>query len=246
MFEVGELVKRRAFIAYILAPALSAIVLALIGFGGRDRRISGPLEKIPLPSPRYDSSLSIEYALKVRRSIREYENKPLTLDQVAQLAWAAQGITDKRYGFRTAPSAGATYPLEIYIVVKENGVAGLSEGVYHYLPREHELEVVKRGDYSRELMSACLDQEWVREAAINIVITAIYERTTDRYGERGKIRYVHMEVGHVGQNIYLQCVSLGLGCVVIGAFYDEEVKKILGVNEEPLYVIPVGVKKGGW
>ncbi len=165
---------------------------------------------------------------------------------MAQLAWAAQGITDKRYGFRTAPSAGATYPLEIYIVVKENGVAGLSEGVYHYLPREHELEVVKRGDYSRELMSACLDQEWVREAAINIVITAIYERTTDRYGERGKIRYVHMEVGHVGQNIYLQCVSLGLGCVVIGAFYDEEVKKILGVNEEPLYVIPVGVKKGGW
>ncbi|MEM4191523.1 MAG: SagB/ThcOx family dehydrogenase, partial [Nitrososphaerota archaeon] len=117
---------------------------------------------------------------------------------------------------------------------------------YHYLPREHELEVVKRGDYSRELMSACLDQEWVREAAINIVITAIYERTTDRYGERGKIRYVHMEVGHVGQNIYLQCVSLGLGCVVIGAFYNEEVKKILGVNEEPLYVIPVGVKKGGW
>ncbi|GBC70646.1 hypothetical protein HRbin02_00414 [Candidatus Calditenuaceae archaeon HR02] len=238
--------KRRAFLAYILVPALSVLVLALIGYGGRDRRISRPLEKISLPPPRYNSSVSIEYALKVRRSIREYENKPLTLEQVAQLAWAAQGITDERYGFRTAPSAGATYPLEIYIICKKNGVEGLSEGVYHYLPREHALELVKRGDYSRELMSACLDQEWVRDAAVNIVITANYERTTYRYGERGRIRYVHMEVGHVGQNVYLQCVSLGLGCVVIGAFYDEEIKRILGVDEEPLYVIPVGVKKGGW
>ncbi|MEM2215613.1 MAG: SagB/ThcOx family dehydrogenase [Candidatus Bathyarchaeia archaeon] len=237
--------NRRMLLAYILAPAFSAIGLALIGYGGRGR-ISRVFEKVPLPPPRYDGNVSIEYALKVRRSIREYEDKPLKLEHVSQLAWAGQGITDKRYGFRTAPSAGATYPLEIYIVVKKNGVEGLSEGIYHYLPREHMLELVKKGDYSRELMDACLDQEWVGEAAINIVVTAIYERTTYRYGDRGRIRYVHMEVGHVGQNIYLQCVSLGLGCVVIGAFYDEKVKKILEVDEEPLYVIPVGVKKGGW
>ncbi|MEM0481536.1 MAG: SagB/ThcOx family dehydrogenase [Nitrososphaerota archaeon] len=239
----GDSMNRRTFLAYILAPAFSATVLALIGYGGRDRKISRRGEKISLPPPRYDSNVSIEYALKARRSIREYEDKPLTLEQLGQLAWAAQGITEVRYGFRTAPSAGATYPLEVYIVVKKEG---MPEGVYHYVPREHVLELVKRGDYSRELMSACLDQEWVRDAAINIVITAIYERTTYRYGERGRIRYVHMEVGHVGQNVYLQCVSLGLGCVVIGAFYDEEIKRILGVDEEPLYVIPVGVKKGGW
>lgn len=238
--------NRRAFLAYILAPTFSAIGLALIGYNGRGRRISRPFERIPLPPPRYDSNVSIEHALKIRRSIREYEDKPLTLEQVSQLMWAAQGITDKRYGFRTAPSAGATYPLEIYIVVKKNGVEGLLEGIYHYLPREHVLELVKNGDYSRELMDACLDQEWVGDAAINIVITAIYERTTYRYGERGRIRYVHMEVGHVGQNIYLQCVSLGLGCVVIGAFYDGEIKKILEVDEEPLYVIPIGVKKERW
>jgi len=233
-------------LAYILAPAFASIGLALIGYGDRGQRVSRPLSKIHLPPPRYDSNVSIEHALRVRRSIREYEGKPLTLEQVGQLAWAAQGITDKRYGFRTAPSAGATYPLEIYIVVKKDGVEGLPEGIYHYLPREHMLELIKSGDYSRELMYACLDQEWVRDAAINIIITAIYERTTWRYGERGRIRYVHMEVGHVGQNIYLQCVSLGLGCVVIGAFYDEEVKKIIGIDEEPLYVIPVGVRKGGW
>lgn len=235
---------RRIFLAYILVPVFSAIGLALIGYGGRDKKVAKPLARVILPPPRYDSDVSVEHALMVRRSVREYEDKPLTLDQVSQLAWAAQGITNKRYGFRTAPSAGATYPLEVYIIVKKDGVIGLSEGIYHYLPREHILELIKSGDYSRELMRACLDQEWVASAAINIVITAIYERTTWRYGERGKVRYVHMEAGHVGQNIYLQCVSLQLGCVVVGAFYDEEVKKILAVEEEPLYVIPVGVKRG--
>ncbi|MCF8884535.1 MAG: SagB/ThcOx family dehydrogenase [Nitrososphaerota archaeon] len=239
---------RRGFLKstlYIVLPGVFVTGLALIGYSG-GRRTYKPSERISLPPPRYESNVSVEYALKVRRSVREYEDKPLTLEQVSQLLWAAQGITEKRYGFRTAPSAGATYPLEVYIVVKKNSVIGLSEGIYHYLPREHGLELIKAGDYSRELMEACLGQEWVLQAAVNIVITAIYERTTWRYGERGRIRYVHMEVGHVGQNIYLQCVSLGLGCVVIGAFYDSRVKEILGVDEEPLYVIPVGVKKGGW
>ncbi|MCS7126759.1 MAG: SagB/ThcOx family dehydrogenase [Aigarchaeota archaeon] len=238
--------NRRTLLAYILLPTVSAVGLALIGFKPEDRRISKPMGRVVLPPPRTDSEVSVEYALRVRRSIRDYEDKPLTLQQVSQLVWAAQGITDKRYGFRTAPSAGATYPLEVYVVVKKGGVIDLEEGIYHYLYKEHVLELLKSGDYSRELMEACLDQEWVGDASINIVITAIYERTTWRYGERGRIRYVHMEVGHVGQNIYLQCVSLGLGCVVIGAFYDDSVKKILGVDEEPLYVIPVGVKKGGW
>jgi len=203
------------------------------------------LKRLKLPEPSYKSPVSIEEALLLRRSIREYEDKPLTLQQVSQLLWAAQGITLPTYGFRTAPSAGATYPLEVYVAVKEGGVKELQAGIYHYLPRSHELELVKLGDYSMELMRAALDQEWVRDAAINLVINAVYERTTRRYGDRG-MRYVHMEVGHVGQNVYLQCISLGLACVVIGAFYDEEVKRIIEGVGEPLYIIPIGVKPGGW
>ena len=236
--------RRRELLTYILLPVLTVVGLTLFrtGFGEKKRK---SLEKLKLPRPSYDSEVSVEHALRVRRSIREYSGEPLGIQQVSQLLWAAQGITDKLNGFRTAPSAGATYPLEVYVLVKEGGVRELEPGIYHYLNRRHELELLKRGDYTRELMAACLDQEWVGEASINIVLTAIYERTTWRYGDRG-IRYVHMEVGHVGQNIYLQAVSLGLGCVVIGAFYDESVKEILGVDEAPLYVIPVGVKRGGW
>ena len=202
-------------------------------------------ERMKLPEPSYKSQVSIEEAILRRRSIREYEPEPITLSQLSQILWAAQGITQKSTGFRAAPSAGATYPLEVYVVVKEGGVKDLPAGVYHYLPSSHELELVKLGDYTVDLMKAALGQGWVGDAAINLVINAIYERTTRRYGDRG-IRYVHMEVGHVGQNVYLQCISLNLACVVIGAFYDEEVKKIVGGMGEPLYIIPVGVKIGGW
>ena len=202
-------------------------------------------ERLKLPEPSYRSQVSIEEAILVRRSIREYADKPLTLKQLSQILWAAQGITEKRWGFRTAPSAGATYPLEVYVVVKDGGVEDLGPGIYHYLPRSHEIELVKPGDYSRDLTRAALGQEWVLEAAANLVINAVYDRTTRRYGERG-YRYVYMEVGHVGQNVYLQCVSLGLACVVIGAFYDDDVKRIVGGVGEPLYIIPVGVKKEPW
>ncbi len=143
---------------------------------------------------------------------------------------------------RAAPSAGATYPLEVYAVVKNGGVEGLDAGVYHYQPEDHSLGLLRNGDLSEELASACLGQGWVREAPLNIVITAVYARTTRRYGTRGE-RYVHMEVGHVGQNIYLQATAMGLGTVAVGAFYDDEVRKVLGVSEEerPLYVMPVGI-----
>lgn len=209
------------------------------GVGAPEEKVK-VLRRLKLPEPRFKSDTSVEEALLKRRSIREYGDEPLSYEQVAQLLWAAQGITEPRWGFRTAPSAGATYPLEVYLVVKEGGVEGLEAGIYHYLPRRHELEMIREGDFSRELMAACLDQSWVGDAALNMVLTAIYERTTRRYGGRGR-RYVHMEVGHVGENVYLQCVSLGLGCVVIGAFYDDEVKRVLGVDEEPMYVIPIGV-----
>jgi SagB-type dehydrogenase family enzyme len=193
---------------------------------------------IPLPSPRLKSEISLEEALLRRRSVRSYQAQPLTLAEVSQLLWAAQGITDPR-GFRTAPSAGALYPLEVYLVAGQ--VEGIESGVYRYRPASHGLEAVAAGDKRLALYQAALFQEAVRTAPAVIVLTAVYSRTTGKYGERG-IRYVHMEAGHAGQNILLQAVALDLGAVVIGAFYDEQVRQALGIPaaEQPLYIVPVG------
>ena len=196
--------------------------------------------RIILPKPRYDSATSIEEALLKRRSVRSYTNEALTLQEVAQLLWAAQGITEPG-GKRTAHSAGALYPIEVYVVV--GNVEGIAEGVYKYQPHQHELVKVLEGEQRKALAKAALDQQSVAQGAIDIVITAIYERTTSKYGDRG-IRYVHMEAGHAAQNVYLQAVALGLGTVSIGAFYDSLVKETLNLpkNEEPLYIMPVGRK----
>ncbi len=196
-------------------------------------------EKVKLPEPRYQSETSVEEALLKRRSIRSYKKDKLTLSEVSQLLWSAQGITAK-WGGRTSPSAGATYPLEIYIVVGD--VSGLESGVYHYLSEEHAIEKILNKDVRKELTGAAWGQDYILFAPLNIVIAADYKRTTGRYGERG-IRYVHNEVGHCGQNIHLQCEALGLGTVVIGAFSDERVKKILNIKEEPQYIMPVGRRK---
>ena len=197
--------------------------------------------RIKLPGPRYDSDVSVEEALLKRRSIREYTGEPLTLQEVSQLLWAAQGITDPR-GLRTSPSAGALYPLEVYVVVGD--VENLAKGVYKYKPHEHEIIKVLDGDKREELAKAALGQAWVKEAAINIVITAVYARTTVKYGDRG-IRYVHMEAGHAAQNLYLQATAMNLGTVTVGAFHDEQVKEVLNLpkDEQPLYILPVGKKK---
>lgn len=203
--------------------------------------IEGENRIIKLPEPNYKSNVSIEEAFLKRRSIRSYKDEPLTLFEISQLLWSAQGITDKRMGFRTAPSAGALYPLEIYVVVGK--VKDLEPGVYRYRPETHDIILVLKGDKRKELYNASLQQDWVKNAPIVIVISAVFERTTSKYGERG-IRYVYMEAGHCAQNIYLQCVSLNLGTVTVGAFYDEEVKKILDLQkkETPLYLMPVGKK----
>ncbi len=200
--------------------------------------------RIVLPLPRLRGAISLEEAIANRRSIREYLDEPIALDQLSQVLWAAQGITETRYGFRAAPSAGATYPLEIYAVVAPRGVAYrdgfLDPGSYKYLPHSHELLLVKKGDLVSQLYRAAIEQEWVREAPVNLVITAVYERTTKRYGSRG-IRYVHMEAGHAGQNIYLQATAIGLATVAIGAFIDEDVRRIIGASEKehPLYIMPL-------
>lgn len=193
---------------------------------------------ISLPKPILQSTVSLEAAFTARKSTRRYSKQPIDIDLVAQLLWAAQGI-DATTGRRTVPSAGALYPLELYLVAKN--VRTLTPGVYHYRPGDHALEMAVEGDLSNALTAAALGQTPVGDGAACLVIAAVYERTAIKYDARAT-RYVHIEVGHASQNIYLQAAALGLGTVAIGAFYDEQVKKILGMkeNELPLCIMPVG------
>jgi SagB-type dehydrogenase family enzyme len=195
-------------------------------------------ETIKLPEPVQGSNTSIEEALLKRRSIRSYKDSSLILAEVSQLLWAAQGITSPE-GLRTAPSAGALYPLEVYIAA--GNVDDLPDGIYHYRPHTHELAMTVKGDKRNELCKAALGQPSVRNAAAVIVFSAVYERTSKKYGDRG-VQYVHMEIGHAAQNVFLQAVPLKLGTVVIGAFYDDAVRKVLQIpdSEQPLYIMPVG------
>lgn len=224
-----------------LIPGIVALVCSTRS-ESESSRSAAEVVTVKLPPPVHEGKMSLEQALLKRRSIREYANASLLLSELSQLLWAAQGITDRGGGLRTAPSAGALYPLEVYVVAGR--VEGLPSGVYKYRPREHELTLVVSGDKRRELYEAALQQEWVRDGAVDIVFSAVYERTTWRYGERG-IRYVHMEVGHAAQNVCLQATALDLGTVVVGAFQDDRVKKILHMpeKEQPLYILPVGRKR---
>jgi len=223
---------------------LATLATLLVIFGGCPQPELTPTpsqeqaEVIKLPEPRYDSEISIEQSLLERRSIRSYSGEPLTLEELSQLLWAAQGLTDPG-GLRAAPSAGGLYPLELYLVAGD--VDDLTAGVYRYQPDGHQLVKTLDGDRRAELAEAALGQDWVKEGAVSIVFTAVYERTTVKYGDRG-VRYVHMEAGHAAQNLCLQATALGLGSVTVGAFHDEEVTKLLNLpaDEEPLYVIPVG------
>ncbi len=193
---------------------------------------------IELPAARTDGSLCLEDALQQRRSVRRFSDRPLSLAEIGQLLWAAQGKTDPR-GFRNAPSAGATFPLEV--LVAAGSVAGLSPGIYRYRPAAHDLVAVAEGDRRPGLSRAALNQQAAACAPAVFVVAAVYERTRQRYGERGT-RYVHMEAGHAAQNLCLQAVSLALQTVVIGAFHDRQVQQILDVpsDEHPLYLIPAG------
>ena len=206
-----------------------------------------PGSKFFLPLPKFASGVSIEQSLAWRRSIRDYKDEPITIVNLSILLWSAQGVNELKYGFRTTPSAGGTYPLEVYAIISSRGVmiddaTYLPAGSYKYDHRDHSITMVKDGDLSEELSNASLNQEWVRKAPVNLVICADYVRITRVYGERGD-RYVHMEDGHVGQNLYLMVAALHLGTVVIGAFSDDQVKTVVGSqgSEQPLYVQPVGV-----
>ena len=207
----------------------------------RNSRVSRPAPR-PLPAPNLVGGISVEEAMAKRRSVREYASEPITQAELSQLLWAAQGVTDARSGHRASPSAGALYPLELYVVVREKGVVGLPAGVYHYSPEDGRMTMVKDGDRSGELRAASLDQEMIGLAAVSIVTTAVVQRTRSKYGERA-LQYVFQESGHAAENVFLQAVSLGLGAVMVGAFNEEEVRSVIGTGpeERPVYIQPVGV-----
>jgi SagB-type dehydrogenase family enzyme len=231
--------RHHGILFFIIAMAVILIFMLIPNHLSIKPNISSEIEskiEIKLPSPVFSSGTSIEEALKKRRSIRVYKNLPLTLQEVAQLLWAAQGITSDN-GFRTSPSAGALYPLEIYLVA--GNIEKLSSGVYHYVAANHSLEKIKEGDLRIMLSKAAIGQASVKLAAADIVITAVFSRTIQKYGDKGR-NFVLMEAGHTAQNIYLQSVSLNLGTVSIGAFNGNDVKDALVIKEEPLYIMPIG------
>lgn len=240
--------KDNLLLLAILTVFLPAIVFSQETGKGTDQALS---QTIQLPAPRFDSSCSVEKALLARRSVRAFKDEPLTLSTLSQLVWAAQGITLKmdappnwawgpwQGGKRTAPSAGALYPLEVYIVV--GSVEGLKPGVYKYKPQTHQLLNVSVGDKRNELATAALGQKWIESAPCVFVVGAVYSRTEVKYRERAA-RYVHIEAGHAVENVCLQAIALDLGTTMVGAFKDDEVKKVLGMTEEeqPLAIVPVG------
>jgi SagB-type dehydrogenase family enzyme len=176
--------------------------------------------------------VSLEETMERRKSRRSFKRTTLTKKQLSQLIWSAG----------KAPSAGATYPLDLYVVIGEECVDEMDAGVYHAEKGYSQLEMDKKGDLREELAIACLSQMFIADSPVSFVITAEYERAARRYGDRG-VRYAHIEVGHVGQNIYLECEALGMATVAIGAFYDDEVARVLSLPKEhkPIYVMPVGV-----
>ena len=192
------------------------------------------MTEIVLPAPRLDGPMSLEAAIAARRSVRAYQPDALSLEEIGQLLWAAQGITGDRPFKRAAPSAGGRCPLEFYVC--------RNDGVWHYLPEGHRLELHLGGDVRPALVDAAWGQKFLAQAPVVFAVSAIFARTTSRYGERGRLRYVPMDAGHAAQNLLLQAVALGLASVPVGAFDDTAVARVLRLpgDQEPLYLLPVG------
>ena len=203
-----------------------------------------------LPSPITDGTVSVEYALANRRSNRQYTDQPLSSEHLAQILWSAYGVTKPettrpslRGGFRTAPSAGGRYPFEVYAVV--GNVTGIEPGVYRYISEEHKIVRTIDKDIRKEFCEIALGQTFVIDAPVSIFYSAIFTRTTERYGERGSQRYVWIDLGHSAENIYLQAEGLDLGACAIGSFYDDRMTELMQLPEEekPMYIVTVGHKK---
>jgi len=233
----------RIFLISIIAALI--IIVSLFILTGKNlirktkkKEINQAKSIVVLPKPLLLGELSIEEALWKRRSVRNYKTESLQLKEISQLLWAAQGITEDE-GKRTAPSAGALYPLEVYLVT--GNVDNLVSGVYHYRPRDQSLQQIAEGDKRKQLSGAALMQGSIRDCSAIIVFAADFHRTTKKYFEKGK-NYVYIEVGHTAQNVLLQATSLHIGAVTVGAFIQSLAKKILQLpkNEDPLYLLPLG------
>jgi len=225
--------RMRSFIILMLVVLTLMLIFIQREREAKEMARNSATQVIKLSAPKKRGDISLEEAILKRRSKREFKTAPLSKEQISQLLWAAQGITDPAGFLRASPSAGALYPLEIYIVY--------SEGVYYYRPNGHILERISSDDVRLALCESALGQRSIASAPLDIIITGVDERTTGKYGDRG-VRYVHMEAGHCAQNIHLQAVALGLGSVPIGAFSDKDVSRVLTLPAEckPLYIIPVG------
>jgi SagB-type dehydrogenase family enzyme len=200
------------------------------------------VESFKLPPPKERAGPSLWTAMGTRRSRRNFAPVPLKQEELSQLAWAASGVTAKAQGLplRTAPSAGGLYPIETYVVI--NRVHGLESGVYHYFPPTHSIEMLRRGDYSRAIAHAALDQKMAANAPVVFLWTAVVERCAWKYRQRA-YRYIYMDAGHIGQNVALAAEGLGLGCCAIGAIYDDEVNELVGADgedETAVYLTCVG------
>ncbi len=202
---------------------------------------------IKLPAPSLKGVVTVEESLQKRRSVRSYKDTPLSLEQVSQVLWSAYGISDsttysKRW-LRTAPSAGATYPLEIYLMA--GNVRGLDPGLYRYIPDQNAITLYSSGDIRKDVAEACLGQKMLAQAPASLIYTAVYPRITGRYGERGADRYLCMDIGHSAQNVYLQTTAMGLATCAVGAFNDEQLDDIIKVpaGEKVLYLLPFGEKQ---
>lgn len=206
-----------------------------------------PGETINLPDPVFIGEMSVEQSLKDRRSMRNFKDKTLCLQHVSQVLWSAYGVSDaesfSHIKLKTAPSAGATYPLEIYLMA--GNVEGLIPGLYKYHPEENKLSLYLKGDIRSRIAKACLDQRMLKDAPATIIYNVVFERTTQRYGQRGYERYVYMDIGHSAQNIYLQTTALGMATCAIGAFEDDKLTSVIKPpdNEVVMYLMPFGYTK---
>lgn len=198
---------------------------------------------IALPPPDIKGTVTVEEALKARRSHRSFGSRSLSLQQFSQILWAAYGVTARvsGYNLKTAPSAGALYPIDIYAVVGQGGVESLAPGVYHFLPETHNIASIKEGDLRTGVARHSVRQMWMAEAPLMVVITGDYDRSAIKYGSRG-VLYTHIEAGHVGQNIFLQAEAIGLKAGIVGAFNNEQIIETIGipVDHDPLLIMPVG------
>jgi len=224
--------------AFLLGLVVTGSVI-VTPFSNPVTRASG----ISLPQPSHKGTVTVEEALKTRRTHRSFTSRALSLQQFSQILWSAYGVTAKvsGYNLKTVPSAGALYPIDIYAVVGYEGVETLAPSVYHYRPEGHALEHVKDGDLRVAVARHALRQMWMADAPVLLVITGEYARCSVKYGGRGII-YTHIEAGHIGQSIFLQAEAMGLKAGIVGAFRNEQIIKTLGIPQEhdPLLIMPVG------